>query len=249
MLYTSTAARRTMTSSSIRRLESAVPRNNHRLGHRRFDTLNQHQKSYSSLITTSNHILSKPSTAKHCAYRPKNVKTNNRRALSSSTPPSSTPPTGAATGKNSGGAKKQKTSSTELIPNMALATLLFGFVTGVFLYSMDSVGRGDGSTEDGNDPLAQLKAEAQEAREERERQGNTGRMTDDEIMALESGLGATEMMSEEVDGDRIIREVAVAAPADIAALEEEANLRIFNQQKNDGKEEKGKKKKWWRFGF
>lgn len=114
---------------------------------------------------------------------------------------------------------------------------------------MNAVGRGDGDAAEGNDPLALLKEEAQEAREIRDRAegGNGGRMTEEEIMALESGLGAS--ADGEVDGDRIITEVAVAAPADIAALEEEANLKIFRQQQNEGKDEKPKKKPWWRFGF
>jgi len=114
---------------------------------------------------------------------------------------------------------------------------------------MNAVGRGDGDAAEGNDPLAQLKEEAQEAREIRDRAegGNGGRMTEEEIMALESGLGAS--ADGEVDGDRIITEVAVAAPADIAALEEEANLKIFRQQQNEGKDAKPKKKPWWRFGF
>jgi hypothetical protein len=130
-----------------------------------------------------------------------------------------------------------------------LGSVLFGFVSFVFLYSMNAVGRGDGDAAEGNDPLALLKEEAQEAREIRDRAegGNGGRMTEEEIMALESGLGAS--ADGEVDGDRIITEVAVAAPADIAALEEEANLKIFRQQQNEGKDEKPKKKPWWRFGF
>jgi hypothetical protein len=129
-----------------------------------------------------------------------------------------------------------------------LATGLFGFVIAVFLYSMGAVGRGDGSAADGNDPLAQLKAEAQDARQYKDQYqgGSGGRMTDDEIRALESGLGAHDG---EADGDRVITEVAVAAPADIAALEEEANLRVFRKQQNGGEEPKPKKKAWWRFGF
>ena len=116
---------------------------------------------------------------------------------------------------------------------------------------MNAVGKGDGNAAEGGDPLAQLKAEAQEAREHRDREGGAGgRMTEEEIRALESGLGSAEMMTGgEADGDRIITEVAVAAQADIAALEEEANLKIFRQQQNEGKEPKAKKKAWWRFGI
>ena len=111
---------------------------------------------------------------------------------------------------------------------------------------MNAVGRGDGNASEGDDPLAQLKAEAQEAREYRGRVeggGPNGRMTPDEIRALESGVGAAEMMT---DGEV----VAVATPADIAAIEEEANLKIFRlQQQQNNNEEPKKKKAWWRFGF
>jgi len=112
-----------------------------------------------------------------------------------------------------------------------LAAGLFGFVTFVFLYSMNVVGSGgDGNAAKGEDPLAQLKAEAQEAREHRGQGGAGGRMTKEEIRAIESG-------------------VDVAASADIAALEDENNLKIFGKRKNQGKEPEAKKKAWWRFGF
>jgi len=128
-----------------------------------------------------------------------------------------------------------------------LAGVLGSFVAFVFLYSMGAVGRGDGNANAGDDPLANLKAEAQEARETRGKEGGSGgRMTDDEIRALESGLGAADG---EHAGDRNITEIAVAAPADIAALEEEVNLKIFRLQQNGGKEPEAKKKAWWRFGF
>lgn len=118
-------------------------------------------------------------------------------------------------------------------------------MTFVFLYSMNAVGRGDGDASEGNDPLAQLKAEAQEAREHRDRVEGGGRMTEDEIRALESGIMRDDG---DIDGDRIITEVAVAAPADIAALEEEANMKIFRKHQED-KEPPKKKKPWFRFGF
>ena len=111
---------------------------------------------------------------------------------------------------------------------------------------MNAVGRGDGDASEGNDPLAQLKAEAQDARDHRDRVEGGGRMTEDEIRALESGIVRDHG---DADGGRIITDVAVAAPADIAALEEEANLKIFRKQQDDGKEAKAKKKPWWRFGF
>jgi len=111
---------------------------------------------------------------------------------------------------------------------------------------MNAVGRGDGVASEGNDPLAQLKAEAQEALEHRDRVEGGGRMTEDEIRALESGIMRDDG---EVDGDRIITELAVAAPADIAALEEEANLKIFRKKQDEGEEPKPKKSKWWKFGI
>lgn len=120
-----------------------------------------------------------------------------------------------------------------------MASGLFGFVTFVFLYSMNVVGGADGNAAKGDDPLAQLKAEAKEARDHmgQVEGGSGGRMTEAEIRALESGSGATNGESD------------VAASADIAALEEEANLKIFSKRKNQGKEPEGKKKAWWRFGF
>lgn len=202
--------------------------------------------------------ISKPSTAKHCSRRLTNNSTNNsnNRSLSTSTPPSSKPPTASAPSSSSGGAeKKTKTGTTEIVPNVLLAAVLGGFVVSVFMYSMNAVGRGDGNASEGGDPLALLKAEAQEAREQRGRiegGGANGRMTPDEIQALESGLGSS-ADGGEVDGKRIIREVAVAAPADIAAIEEEANLKIFRMQQqnnnNNNEEPPKKKKSWWRFGF
>lgn len=192
---------------------------------------------------------SKSPATRHCLLRLSNATGN--RPISSSVPPSSKPPKNAPGGSNTGGVKRQKTATTEIVPNVALAGVLGGFVTFVFLYSMNAVGRGDGDAVEGNDPLAQLKAEAQEAREHRDRTKGGGRLSDEEIMALESGLGAAEIMADsKADEDRIITDLAVATPADIAALEEEANLKIFEKKKNTGVEQNEKKKKaWWRFGF
>lgn len=226
--------------------------NNH--VHRQRCHRHQQQRPQSSLVLSLNAGISKPSTAKHCSRRlTNNSNSNNNRSLSTSTPPSSKPPTSAPSSssssvnsKSGGGEKKTKTGTTELVPNVVLASILGGFVAGVFLYSMNAVGRGDGNASEGDDPLAQLKAEAQEAREYRGRVeggGPNGRMTPDEIRALESGVGAAEMMT---DGEV----VAVATPADIAAIEEEANLKIFRlQQQQNNNEEPKKKKAWWRFGF
>eukprot|EP00531_Pseudo-nitzschia_arenysensis_P013276 CAMPEP_0116124402 /NCGR_PEP_ID=MMETSP0329-20121206/5262_1 /TAXON_ID=697910 /ORGANISM="Pseudo-nitzschia arenysensis, Strain B593" /LENGTH=197 /DNA_ID=CAMNT_0003618381 /DNA_START=209 /DNA_END=802 /DNA_ORIENTATION=- len=196
---------------------------------------------HSSLVASNKSGIPNSSASRQFLRRPNNDGIKNR-SLSSSAPPSSKPPTSAS---SSGGGSKKKTASTEMVPNIALASVLGGFVTFVFLYSMNAVGRGDGDASEGNDPLAQLKAEAQEAREHRDRVEGGGRMTEDEIRALESGIIRDDG---EIDGDRIITEVAVAAPADIAALEEEANMKIFRKHQED-KEPSKKKKPWYRFGF
>eukprot|EP00535_Pseudo-nitzschia_heimii_P012477 CAMPEP_0197196020 /NCGR_PEP_ID=MMETSP1423-20130617/32132_1 /TAXON_ID=476441 /ORGANISM="Pseudo-nitzschia heimii, Strain UNC1101" /LENGTH=251 /DNA_ID=CAMNT_0042649785 /DNA_START=65 /DNA_END=817 /DNA_ORIENTATION=- len=251
MISVSTAARRSSTtiSPSIERITRASSANIRHLHHQRHHATNKHQFARSSLVASMSSGTSKPAAAaaavtRNCLVRLPNV--TGSRPLSSSAAPSSKPPT---SGSSAGGAKKQKTGSSELLPNVALAAVLGGFVTSVFMYSMNAVGRGDGEAAEGNDPLAQLKAEAQEARGHRDRTEGGGRLSEDEIMALESGLGAAQTMTDgEADGDRIITDLAVAAPADIAALEEEANLKIFQQQQNAGeqpKEEKKKKKAWW----
>jgi len=217
----------------------------------------QQQRPHSSFRQThvplrnSNGRISKPPTTTTIAKR-------NNRSLSSS--PSSPPPAPPSS-KPSG--DKKKTKKSVLVPNVVLGTALFGFVTGVFLYSMNAVGAGPGGGGDAlddDDPLAQLKAEAQEAIDHRSKvEGGSGRMSPDEIRALESGLVGTAVVDGKAviidnnTGERTVLEVAVAAPADIAALEEEANLKIFRQTKqqtnNDDEKEGKKKKSWWRFGF
>ena len=121
------------------------------------------------------------------------------------------------------------------LQNVLLASTLLGFVGFVFTYSMNTVGRGD---EAEDDPLAQLKAEAQEARV---RQSNNKPLSKEEVEALESGISA-----DQYDSNTRL-EVAVAAPADIAQLEEEANLKVFSKKQQEGVTKK--KKPWWRFGF
>jgi hypothetical protein len=126
---------------------------------------------------------------------------------------------------------KPDTKPPPTAQNVALAVVLFGFCGAVFTYSLNQVGRSGG-----DDPLALLKAEAQEAREKKHR-----KLTPEEVAALESGMMGG-------DGEREGEiEVAVAAPADIAQIEEEANLKVFRQKQ--GGEESKKKKPWWRFGF
>mmetsp|Transcript_47560 Transcript_47560/g.115875 ORF Transcript_47560/g.115875 Transcript_47560/m.115875 type:complete len:259 (-) Transcript_47560:198-974(-) len=154
--------------------------------------------------------------------------------------------------KSDGGIGESATTSAEaegspFVANLALGAVLFGFVGFVFTYSMNAVGRSDGE----DDPLAQLKAEAQEARDSTSNPTLTQRkMTPEEIMALESGMGSKEDEHGRMFGSEDDVEVAVAAPADIAALEEEANLKIFRQRaQQPSSSEDMKKKPWWRFGF
>jgi hypothetical protein len=99
---------------------------------------------------------------------------------------------------------------------------------------MNAVGKGDAE----DDPLAQLKEEAQDARQLKDNE-HKRKLSKEEIAALESGLTV------EHDGTTKL-EVAVAAPADIAQLEETANLKVFQQKQGDKEK---KKKPWWRFGF
>ena len=95
---------------------------------------------------------------------------------------------------------------------------------------MNAVGKADA-----DDPLARLQAEAQEAKESREK-SHARRLTVEEVAALESGMTT----QQENGGGRL----------EIAALEEEANLKIFGKENGDNGEVSNKKKKpWWRFGF
>ena len=95
---------------------------------------------------------------------------------------------------------------------------------------MNAVGKADA-----NDPLARLQAEAQEAKDAREK-SHARRLTVDEVAALESG-----MVTQQGNG---------SGGLEIAALEEEANLKIFGKENGDNNEVSNKKKKpWWRFGF
>jgi hypothetical protein len=132
-------------------------------------------------------------------------------------------------------ATEPKVDSTKppTMQNLALAVALVGFVGGVFTYSMNAVGK----SQEGIDPLAQLKAEAQDAREHNQ---HNRKLTPEEVQALESGLTGEYGMASKL-------EVAVAAPADIAQLEEEANLKVLRQKQQGDVHEK--KKSWWRFGF
>ena len=98
--------------------------------------------------------------------------------------------------------------------NYATATTLVGFVTFVWWYSMQSVGRNtstDSSDEDGIE--SRLREEAKDATNH----ANAKRISDEEVQEL-TQLDVTLDAS---DDDLI---VAVAAPDDIATLEEDRNL-------------------------
>jgi hypothetical protein len=220
MISVKAASRQRMTMISSRLQRSCL------LGKSTRPHLHQQQQQHrlSSSLYNNNAVggrISKSST------------TNRSLSSSSSSPaPPSSKPLSAGEQKKA----KTKTGHTEIVPNVILATVLFGFVVGVFWYSMNAVGRGDvltggGSENEEEDPLAQLKAEAQEALDHRNKvesegggSGSGGRMTPDEIRALESGA---------------------VLGADMTALEEEANRNILGLNNNEEK----KKKPWYRFGF
>mmetsp|Transcript_8054 Transcript_8054/g.21780 ORF Transcript_8054/g.21780 Transcript_8054/m.21780 type:complete len:172 (-) Transcript_8054:536-1051(-) len=136
-------------------------------------------------------------------------------------------------------ASSPPTASPPTLQNIGLAAFLATFVGSVFVYSMNAVGRGDQNAADGieADPLAQLKAEAQEARVANE---HKRRLSPEEIEALESGV--TYSKDAQV-------EVAVAAPAEIAQREEEASMKVLQRKQAEAGDETQKKKPWWRFGF
>eukprot|EP00526_Cylindrotheca_closterium_P023528 CAMPEP_0113631120 /NCGR_PEP_ID=MMETSP0017_2-20120614/16173_1 /TAXON_ID=2856 /ORGANISM="Cylindrotheca closterium" /LENGTH=170 /DNA_ID=CAMNT_0000541619 /DNA_START=70 /DNA_END=582 /DNA_ORIENTATION=+ /assembly_acc=CAM_ASM_000147 len=129
--------------------------------------------------------------------------------------------------------EKPEDAPPPTVQNLALASVLAGFTFFVFTYSMNAVGRSD----EESDPLAQLKEEAQEARQSKANE-HKKRLSPEEIAALESGMTGAYDKNSKV-------EVAVAAPAEIAELEEQANMKVF-QSKQGGEQ---KKKPWWRFGF
>lgn len=105
------------------------------------------------------------------------------------------------------------------VPNLVLAGFLLAFVAGVFTYSMNAVGRNGEE-----DPLAVLRAEAEDVRQENLafRRGEQ-KMTPEEIERLETGRLGGAGRDE-------------AAPGE----EEDASLEGGAQKK---------KKPWWRFGF
>ena len=148
-----------------------------------------------------------------------------------------------ATGRRFNSSKPTEEGPPPTLQNISLASALAGFSFFVFTYSMNAVGRSDTDSTSESDPLAQLKEEAREARQQKDKD-NARKLTPEEIAALESGI-STEGREGQV-------ELAVAAPADIAQMEEEANLKVFQQQQQNQTTNGGatkKKKPWWRFGF
>jgi len=97
--------------------------------------------------------------------------------------------------------------------NFALATGLLGFCTWVWWYSIQSVGKAEGSIED-------LRAEAEDARVVAEQKSVTEKEAE-ELAQLDVTMS---QLGDEIgeDGDDVM--VAVAAPDDIAQEEEELNI-------------------------
>jgi len=101
--------------------------------------------------------------------------------------------------------------------NVALAVVLVGFVTGVWYYSMTAVGSQE---KGGDDPLAQLKLEAQEAMDRQEKENTPDQR-------------AQQLLQEFNRGEHY------PDKAELDALEE-----LEQMEKEDGKK---KKKSWWKF--
>ena len=137
----------------------------------------------------------------------------------------------SGTPKPAGSEGGDKVTNDPTMRNLVMALGLFGFVTAVFFYSLNAVGRGEELDGGELDPLARLKAEAQEARE-MEKYKHQGRMSQEEIHELETGRSS-------MTDDTAVLE---------AALEEEANRKAFGDDSDTTKTAK-KKKPWWRFGF
>ena len=195
-----------------------------------------HSDSISLLVAPSKTATFTPTTfASRNSTRQVQVASHNLRS----------PTAIAASTKTTASTSKRFTSSTTnssppddpTMKNVVLAAGLFGFVASVFFYSLNAVGRGEENLDGELDPLATLKAEAQEARESgKYNQAQQGRMTEEEIHELETGRS--------IGGD----------DAEIleAALEEEANRKVFGDGGSDdasSSKKQTKKKPWWRFGF
>lgn len=103
-----------------------------------------------------------------------------------------------------------------------------GFCTSVWWYSIQSVGRAEGGIED-------LQAEANEAREVRqEKEVSDGKMEE---------LAGLDVTMSQMSGDMEGVEVAVAAEAEVAQMEEDLNNAA------NGKNAKGKRPLWKKVVF
>ncbi|CAB9518100.1 expressed unknown protein [Seminavis robusta] len=105
--------------------------------------------------------------------------------------------------------------------NVALAAVLVGFVGGVWYYSMKSVGTQDAANA-ADDPLAQLKLEAQEAIDRQEKETQDPR--------------AKQLLQEFSRGDHDPDKAEVDALEELEKLDEEEAV-----------EKKKNKKSWWKF--
>jgi len=130
--------------------------------------------------------------------------------------------------------------------NLALATLLLAFTGGVFFYSVDAVGNGGAETKlphnansSHSDPLAKLKAEAKEAKDNLERKAKqTHVLSQKQIDDLEKGMAV------EYDNAK-----GLLSPS---ALQVIANEEVKHDQIKEDETHKANnknKKPWYRFGF
>jgi len=121
--------------------------------------------------------------------------------------------------------------------NLALATLLVGFVAGVFAYSMDSVGNANSNSVVGDgksDPLARLKAEAKEAQHELVKK-NANLLSPKQIQELEQGMAVEYDNAKSHLSPTVVQTLATEQVKQDLFMKDEATTK--------------KNKPWWRFGF
>jgi hypothetical protein len=226
-----------LASSSARRQTAS-------LAIRQYSTSQVVASSPSTTITTTTHQVMGV-----VALRPPSVAVGGRGGGGRSTSNFSSSSSSSAKTPHSDQFPEPTSSATTADPtmkNVVMALGLMGFVASVFTYSMNAVGRGDevitlGSSESSSDPLAALRAEAQEARQmEKHQYHGKLKMSKEEIDALETGRS-------NVDDD---------AQAMADALEAEASRAVYGNSNNSSNNktttttaEPKKKKSWWRFGF
>jgi hypothetical protein len=120
-----------------------------------------------------------------------------------------------------------------VLSNLILGSALLLFVTGVFTYSMNAVGKTSPNGID-DDPLAQLRAEAEDVRRtDLALLHRTKKMTPQEIELLESGVGTIGVGSGNEMEDGTTTTSGGGGGMVPAGTENK----------------KGNKKPWWRFGF